>query len=109
MIEEQELKSNEYYLVVSNLGDYLKTKSFQEFKNVSYWSGVIFSKKVSSGKYLFYQCGHQTYKKLISQLKIAIPFEKYYWYDIERFYLHGHYKINKIWIGGKQDEIIESL
>ena len=106
----QELQSNEYFLIVSNRGDYFKTKSEEELNKVSFWKGVIFSKKVKSNKYLFYKCSSQTYKKLISQLKIAISYSKNYWYDIENLDLHNHNSISKFWIGGKEDdEFIEKL
>ena len=103
-----ELKSNEYYLVVSDSGDYLKTRFKDDFLKVSFWKGVIFSQIVENHKYLFYTCFSKTYKKQISRLKIAKHSSETIYQDIEL--LDNPFKIKSVWIGGlKDNEYIEKL
>jgi len=93
----RELNSQQYYLIVSNSGDILKTKFKPEFLEVKKWGNVIFSEIVSNSKTLYYQIGDKDYSETIKSLSISDPFGKDNCFHFTDLKVMGH-KLKRAWI-----------
>jgi len=102
------LKLNNFYLIVNRSGYFLKTRFQEDFDYVRTWGGILFVDIVKNSKMVFYKVGSTILKKKINLLPVAKPQSQTLWFDISELDLKNGNHINKIWIGGK-DEDFEKL
>ena len=83
------LSPDKFYLLVNSSGYFIKTRSKEEFDEVSTWGNIIFSGLVKNSETLFFKVGSNNYHKKINQLPVAKPRGDMLWYDVEVLDLKG--------------------
>lgn len=107
---KQELKTNEFYFLISDEGYYLKTCHKKDLDEVSSWGNILFLGIIKNSLYIHYKLGQSWYKKRFSQLPVANPQNQTGWFDIESLDTKNCSFISEIKIGGSEKpETIESL
>jgi hypothetical protein len=96
---------NDFYLVVADNGEYLKTSFYDDFENVSGWGNIVFSSQIKNNDWLHFQVGSSWLKKKISQLHIAKPQSETWWFDLEVLDLKNGSHIKKAKIGGNETPV----
>ena len=107
-----ELSVNDFYFLITKMGDYLRTKNNEDFEIVLSWDNgnILFSGKIQTSNFLHFKCGQIWLKKKFAHLQTSKSSEETIWYDIHNLDLKNHSNIKQIKIGGsKTPETFELL